>query len=550
MKKTRHLIALVGALVCFIVLICPFISHAADDTDIYNITTNVKPNVLIIFDNSISMSSGTDELYNDSSSYGGSYDPTKNYSRTCTRWNSSHTVCRTFGSWRVYTGTFNDTSVPKDGKDDSSYPLGPDYCQRGNRINFDTNPPTKMTAAKEVTKSIIDATYEYARLGIMTLNGGVSCFGVPADYHKDNTVLSSNYGGSPVTEWTATTKETILKYNIDHHLSAIGATPLAVRLINAAQYFKHVNDPTFGNFAGFTDPVSSTYWCRNNFVIIVTDGMPTWEGNTDSLADDTAAEFSDYIGAWFTSNGVSADYDGDGVDPNSAYFNSNPDNAPYGGSDYLDDVAKYLYDTDLRPEITAGTSGKQNITTFVVGFDVDDPFLQRVADDGHGTYQTAFTSVQLEAALRDAMATILDRAQTFTAPVVPVQRTTSGDKMYVSLFTPQAQNKFWPGYLMKLHIGHDDAQLYGSDETTRATVDDDTTAEYDLLLDSLLAPTGTTQPKPYWEAHKALKGMDLDDRDIYTYVGTSSDLNDSSNIFVDTNTAITYEMLGDRKSVV
>src|SRR4030042_226435 len=106
MKKTRHLIALVGALVCFIVLICPFISHAADDTDIYNITTNVKPNVLIIFDNSISMSSGTDELYNDSSSYGGSYDPTKNYSRTCTRWNSSHTVCRTFGSWRGYTGPF------------------------------------------------------------------------------------------------------------------------------------------------------------------------------------------------------------------------------------------------------------------------------------------------------------------------------------------------------------------------------------------------------------------------------------------------------------
>ena len=44
MKKTRHLIALVGALVCFIVLICPFISHAADDTDIYNITTNVNPN--------------------------------------------------------------------------------------------------------------------------------------------------------------------------------------------------------------------------------------------------------------------------------------------------------------------------------------------------------------------------------------------------------------------------------------------------------------------------------------------------------------------------
>jgi type IV pilus assembly protein PilY1 len=534
MKTARLLIALA----CFIVLIIPAPSHATSDTDVYNISTNVKPNVLIIFDNSISM--GSEQPYEDSASYSGSYVSTTNYQRSCTTWNWSHTVCRTFSSWSVYTGTFNDTSVPKDGKDDSSYPLGPDYCQRGNRINYDTNPPaSKISAAKSVTKSIIDATYQYARLGIMTLNGSVSCFGVPADYHKDNTVLSSTYGGSQIQEWTSSSKETLKGYV--NNLSNLGATPLAVRLINAAQYFKHANSTTFGNFGkdNFDDPISSTYWCRKNYVIIVTDGMPTWEGNTDSVDDDTAAEFSNYIGAWFTSNGVSADYDGDGVDPDSAYFNSNPANAPYGGSHYLDDVAKYLYDTNLRPEIT---QGKQNITTYTIGFTVDDPFLQRVADSshGHGDYYTANTAAELEDALRNAMATIIDRAQTFTAPVVPIQRTTSGDKMYISLFTPKSgTEKFWPGYLVKLKIGNN-GELIGFSENygihgghTEVQVTDSNGALNEDLLKS------DRSPYPYWDAQHELL-IRTSARNIYTYLG-NADLNATSNKFDDAH--ITVQML-------
>jgi len=517
MKRTVFCIAVFF----FFTIAIPYTSFA-DDIDMYQ-SSNVKPNVLIIFDNSGSM--GDSAPYVNTAEYSGIYDRTKVYQRQCVQW--WWIFCIRY-DWVVYTGTFTDVNpAGGDGIDDSDQ-----WIRSGNRRNYDVGTQVKISIAKKAIKEVIDDTWEQVRFGIMVLNAEKNKDSTPvtpyAAYHKDNTTLSSTYGGAPIADRDAAGITTLKGY-IDLQ-TANGYTPLANRLINAAQYFKHANDPSFGNFGApsFTDdPIDATHFCRQNYVIIMTDGLPTAEGDTRSDLDDVYGEF-DYIEKWMEGNGVAANYDGNGNDPNGAAYDT-------GGSDYLDDVAKYLFDTDLRPTI----DGVQNITTYVIGFTTSHQLLQDTANNGGGEYYVAYNADQLAEKLTSVLVDIIERSQTFTAPVVPVQRTTSGDKMYVSLFTPQAHNKFWPGYLMKLHIGHDDVQLYGSDETTRATDE-----EYNLLLDSLLAPTGTTQPKPYWEAHKALKGMDLDDRDIYTYVGTSSDLNDSSNIFVDTNTAITYEMLG------
>jgi len=517
MKRTVFCIAVFF----FFTIAIPYTSFA-DDIDMYQ-SSNVKPNVLIIFDNSGSM--GDSAPYVNTAEYSGIYDRTKVYQRQCVQW--WWIFCIRY-DWVVYTGTFTDVNpAGGDGIDDSDQ-----WIRSGNRRNYDVGTQVKISIAKKAIKEVIDDTWEQVRFGIMVLNAEKNKDSTPvtpyAAYHKDNTTLSSTYGGAPIADRDAAGITTLKGY-IDLQ-TANGYTPLANRLINAAQYFKHANDPSFGNFGApsFTDdPIDATHFCRQNYVIIMTDGLPTAEGDTRSDLDDVYGEF-DYIEKWMEGNGVAANYDGNGNDPNGAAYDT-------GGSDYLDDVAKYLFDTDLRPTI----DGVQNITTYVIGFTTSHQLLQDTANNGGGEYYVAYNADQLAEKLTSVLVDIIERSQTFTAPVVPVQRTTSGDKMYVSLFTPQAHNKFWPGYLMKLHIGHDDVQLYGSDETTRAT-----DADYNLLLDSLLAPTGSTQPKPYWEAHKALKGMDLDDRDIYTYVGTSSDLNDSSNIFVDTNTAITYEMLG------
>jgi type IV pilus assembly protein PilY1 len=536
MKTTRPLIALV----CFIVLICPFISHATDDTDVYDISTNVNPNVLIIFDNSTSMSNGIP------------YEDTVHYPPETYVWDTIYRrgTCKTYQGfwcieyyWNVYTGTFTDNSDPKDGIDDDSSRI-----RKGNRLNYDNNvgDADKIDVAKTVTKEIIEDTYPFVRLGIMLLEGDLRSSN--ANYFKDTTILSTTYGGSEIKQWdnagvTATDKDTLKNYvdtiSIGSWLS-VHYTPLANRLIAAAQYFKHVDSTTFGNFAtGFTDPIDSTYWCRKNYVILVTDGMPTKEGNTKSADDDAEGEFSyieSFLGARTDGNYSHGTYNYDynptasppdtDTDPYCDYFTSNPDNSPYGGSHYLDDVAKYLYDTDLRTTIQE----TQNITTFVIGFAVDDPFLQRVADNGHGEYYTAQTSAELELALRRAMATIIDRAQTFTAPVVPVQRTSSGDKMYISLFTPKSTEKFWPGYLVKLKIGSN-GELMGFSSDYGSGTEIQVTDSYGALNPDLLK--SDRPPYPYWDAQRKLISRTID-RNIYTFLG-NPDLTDTSNTFNTTN---------------
>lgn len=494
----------------------------ADDIDMYQ-SSNVKPNVLIIFDNSGSM--GTDYPYDDNIEYSttGPYLTNTIYQKPCLKW-GPHSCKQWSSTWSVYTGTFTDAN--HDGIDDSDTNI-----RRGNRLNYDTgNYDNRLAVAKIAVKTIIDETKDYVRFGLMVLNGAkdINQSGVTfSQYHNDNTVLSTTYGGDIIKDRTDA-EITTLKGYIDT-MTANSGTPLANRLIQATKYFRGTfAKPGGGNY---TSPIDATNWCRKNFVIIMTDGQPEGEGN--SLSANNNGDYDDIEDNFMDTNAHCRDCDGDGKDPDptNRYVN--------GGSDYLDDIAKYLHDTydSLDPSNVA--SGNQNLTIYTIGFKINDQLLQDTADNGGGSYYTANAYDELIHGLETVMAEIIEQTQTFTAPVVPVQRTTSGNKMYVSLFTPKTNDKFWPGYLMKLHIGGD-GHLYGSDESTLATDNQD-----NLLLDSLLATSGSTQPKPYWEAHKALKGMNLDSRNIYTYIGTSTDLNNSSNIFVDTNTAITAAMLGN-----
>lgn len=552
MKTTRIL----SALACLIVLICPFPSHA-DDTAIYDSSANVNPNVLIIFDNSTSMTD-TAPYYDDTVYTPLTYATDTIYQRTCTEWNKKHTQCRTYGyaAISMTLATFQAGDSDHDGIYDSDSTI-----KRGNKLNYDnTSPGAKLTIAKQAIKQIIEDTYSKVRLGVLLLDGDLQ--DSDADYFKDTTILSTTYGGSPIQQWddngvAATDKDTLKGYITN--ISAGGGffnvhyTPLANRLIAAAQYFKHA-DSTWGNWGatgGLADPLSSAAWCQKNYVIIMTDGLPTREGDTRSNDDDAEGDF-DYIESFLpyrtdTSGHGHWNYDYDAttnpsdVDPDHDFYEHIPGG---GGSDYLDDVAKYIYDIDLRPDddITNGIRGKQNITTFVIGFAMEDAdtLLSQTAHNGGGEYKAAYNANELEAALTSFMASIIDRAQTFTAPVVPVQRTTSGDKMYISLFTPRSGENVWPGYLVKLKIG-DNGELigfsggYGTGTEVQVTDTDGMLSE-DLVKSNL-------PPYPYWDAQHTLMQRDFatNPRKIYTYLGTNAHLNNSSNAFNDTN--ITDAML-------
>ena len=198
-------------------------------------------------------------------------------------------------------------------------------------------------------------------------------------------------------------------------------------------------------------------YCQKNFVIVITPGVSSEDQTfvSTKLGDDWA--------------GLS-DYDGDS---NDAAKTLTIDGTTYTiptntqGSTYLDDVAHYLY----THHIVAYNDGFQNVSTYTVGFMGDQAtnlFLINTSNNGNGNvnlYDTTdsdygkyhFTadspddlSEQLLAAVND----ILSKTTFFTAPVVPVTRTTSGNRIYMAFFKPDEAN-FWEGNVTKFGLSAD-----------------------------------------------------------------------------------------------
>ncbi|MCK5205557.1 MAG: hypothetical protein KAR15_16865, partial [Desulfobacterales bacterium] len=131
---------------------------------------------------------------------------------------------------------------------------------------------------------------------------------------------------------------------------------------------------------------------------------------------------------------------------------------------------------------------------------------------------------------------IISRTSSFTAPVVPVTRTTSGNKIYMAFFKPLEQN-FWQGNLTKFGLNADN-QIIGSDDNPA------TWANGSMREDA----------KPYWatidwaDISKS-NGILNSSRSIYTYLGSVDDLTDPANRFATNNTDLTAMMLGNPSDV-
>ncbi len=504
----------------FVAITIPCIT-LADDTAIYDIADDVKPNVLIIFDNSGSM----DEIvpYNDATTYDliatNKYLTNTIYQYECTHswWNSRrHRWDCDRWDWVVYTGSFVDNN--SDGIHDSDSDI-----RKGNRLNYDFgNAKDRIHLARDAVKNVIDLTKDYVRFGIMVLNAyrdinGSATF---SQYHNDTTVLSSSYGGAEIADREGEDIEDLMD-QLDN-MDADGGTPLANRLINAANYFRGTGGFKDKNGHLLPRPLDESHWCRKNFVIIMTDGKPEGEGN--SLYSNSNGDYDDIEDNFMDTNAGCRDCDSDGKDPDptNRYVN--------GGSDYLDDVAYYLHHTEDSVDPNHTITGDQNLTIYTIGFTIDDDLLGDTAANGGGLYYTADDADELAEVLLGTLISIIAQTQTFTAPVVPVQRTTSGTDMYISLFTPKSSHNFWPGYLIKANIG-DNGEImgfaagYGTGDDMPLTVDD-----YELH-ENVVDPT--KPPYPYWDAQDMLlqRNFGTHPRNIYTYLGTSTNLTHSSNAF-------------------
>jgi type IV pilus assembly protein PilY1 len=299
--------------------------------------------------------------------------------------------------------------------------------------------------------------FYYAKQALLTvgkLSSNKALFGI---YNFSNDEGSSNVQGlDNVVELPlgATPEENILNSDYINNINNMGTviySPLAEGL---ATIGGDIDSNAFGS-------LGSTNYCERVFVIVVSTGL-----SSEDQSDSNSA----------IPDPLKVDHDQDGTD---GYGNNGPGQGTltvdgtdhtiltrYNGSTYLDDVAHYFFTHDMR--VSNDTmNGWQNVMTYTVGFMASAEsrmFLINTSNNGNGNPNLTNSSHPeygkyhfdaqspngLSQAILDAVNSILSKPTTFVAPVVPVTRTTSGDKIYMAFFIPSEDNNFWEGYVNKL----------------------------------------------------------------------------------------------------
>ncbi|MGD9415798.1 MAG: PilC/PilY family type IV pilus protein, partial [Desulfobacterales bacterium] len=372
----------------------------------------------------------------------------------------------------------------------------------GNFMNYDESGvgeiKSRIAVAQQVVTDLINNTTG-VRFGLMRFN--------------------ENQGGRLVAA-CGTDQSTLI--NEVANITADGWTPLAETLAEAGLYFAGMNS-WYNSGVSYTSPMEER--CQKNYIIIMTDGQSTQD--IDSRLTGTPYINGDTIG----------DYDGDHSGSEADYDND--------GSDYLDDVAKYLYENDCHTTMGDGTAfDKQKIITYTIGFKTSHALLQNTAANGGGEYFTANNISELALAFDQILTAISEENAVFVAPVVPISRmnrTYAGDKIYLGFFKPQQSGR-WIGNIKRYGL---DSQgiLYDATGMEACTTDGlikDNTLSYWTILGN---------DGPDVEKGGAAEVLDLlidspTVRNLYTYTGLVSDLTHSANAFVDANINITFGDLG------
>ena len=266
---------------------------------------------------------------------------------------------------------------------------------------------TRILVAKKVVKDLVETT-EDVRFGLMSFNG--------------------SQGGSLEAK-VSSDKQPVL--DAVDGVWASGYTPLAEALEDAWDYFSDESK----------SPIQ--YWCQKSFVILMTDGYPTRDANNlGSLKGD-----------W--------DNDHGGGSEENLY--------PGNGSDYLDDIAYYIYQHDSLPDLEE----EQNIYTYTIGFTVVNPLLKDAAFNGNGLaglqsewdnpgslhyhryFYTATNYPELKEALSAAINEIIKKISSGTAVSVFSSSSRTDNRLFRAKFHPEQ----WRGYLVAFRLPYKKGNL-------------------------------------------------------------------------------------------
>lgn len=209
-------------------------------------------------------------------------------------------------------------------------------------------------------------------------------------------------------------------------------TPLAETYYEITRYFRGMTSYYPQPQTTYTSPIQ--YRCQSNYGVVITDGLPTYDRTFPNNDPDDVANTSRALPNW---------------DLNAANDGDNRNGDGEGDTLYLDDVAKFAYDIDMRKAIN-GTdlTGKswdttgfnvQNMSTYTVGFALlSNLMLTDAADSAHGRgkYYQSNDSAGLTSALNMALGDIYARAGSGGGGSASSSTLTSTTRLYQTLYDP------------------------------------------------------------------------------------------------------------------
>ena len=331
----------------------------------------------------------------------------------------------------------------------------------------------RMNIARTTLKAITDNLDDNVRVGLARL---YSDTGAKIEFE--------------IADLTAANK-VLVKAEIDTFVAS-GVTPMAEALLQVGRYFlgdsgtTSATAPHNGQYSGdlklhpdattpetqahtavfptnYINPSDSSgglespieYWCQNNFVVFMSDGVSRDDLNIPDVDRSIPA---------LPVPSILADYDGDC--PLGGTCDRDNDRKPTAdgyiydttndGSDYLDDVAQALFEIDLRPDInddqTIPQPALNNIITYTIAFADLDALNNKLLDDAAtqagGIYFASADATELVQDFASATNSILSTTSSAAAVTFNTSTLGSNTAVYQALFN----TSFWSGEIKSFPI--------------------------------------------------------------------------------------------------
>ncbi len=248
------------------------------------------------------------------------------------------------------------------------------------------------------------------------------------------------------------------------NLQPTANTPLAETYYEITRYFRGMS-PYYQNGSNYVSPIQ--YRCQKNYGVVVTDGLPTYDRTFPTNDPEDVLNTSRSLPNW---------------DLNAANDGANLNGDGEGDTLYLDDVAKFAYDIDMRRATSTpatdlakkswDTDGfsQQNMITYTIGFTAANQMLIDAAnnDHGHGKYFQTNDSAGLNSALNLALTDIYARAGSGGGASSNSSSLASGTLFFQTLYDPTDWHGTVNAYNLNATTGDPGALAWTSDTTILA----------------------------------------------------------------------------------